>query len=499
MNKYIALLMSFFIGFLSLSQEILWVRLLGFLSNGAPYILSLVLSFFLLGIALGAILGKKICSSPRFCLRWIFLLWFFIGFIDLLMPEVFPLLMASNFNVLLFMLLVVFTAALKACIFPIAHHLFTSSSEKKLGKSLSYVYLSNILGSTLGPLLIGFVFLDFISLFDVFRLIGLVGIFVSIFIAIFIIPKDRILGGVSLSALVMIGSWCAFGAPSSFSGYLNASSVNPVIFVAENRQGIIHVVKDDSKGDIIYGGNVYDGRSNISLLKNTNLIDRVFMLSALHPSPKKVLVIGLSGGAWTKVLSGNQSIEKIDVVEINPGYLDYIQSNLLMSSILSDRRVTINIDDGRRWLRSPDKRGYYDLIVINATFYWRAYSTNLLSFEMAELVKSSLAEGGIYAFNATGSKDAHYTVASVFNHSYRWSNFIYSAEHNFLSSPDEIVKRVMKKYDGWAYDSFRREDLLKIFSDKRFVSIDDEERDSERPLEIINDDNMIVEYKYGLK
>jgi spermidine synthase len=499
MNKYIALLMSFLIGFLSLSQEILWVRLLGFLSNGAPYILSLVLSSFLLGIALGAILGKKICANPGFSLRWVFLLWFFIGFIDLLMPEAFPVLMASDFNILLFMLLIVFSAALKACIFPVAHHLFTTSNEKQLGQSLSYVYLSNILGSTLGPLLVGFVLLDFVSLFDVFRLVGFVGLFVSIFIAIFIIDKGRVLGVVSLSVFTAISGWCVFGSPSSFSGYLNTSSVNPVVFVAENRQGIIHVVKDDSRGDIIYGGNVYDGRSNISLLKNTNLIDRVFMLSALHPSPKKVLVVGLSGGAWTKVLSGNYSIEKIDVVEINPGYLDYIKSNHLMNSILNDKRITINIDDGRRWLRSPDKRNYYDLIVINATFYWRAYSTNLLSVEMAELVKSSLAEGGIYAFNATGSKDAHYTVASVFNHSYRWSNFIYSAEHDFISSPDDIVEKIMKKYEGWDYDSWKHEDLLKIFSDKKFVSIDDELRDSSRPLEIIKDDNMIVEYKYGLR
>src|SRR5690606_9634679 len=135
----------------------------------------------------------------------------------------------------------------------------------------------------------------------------------------------------------------------------------------------------------------------------------------------------------------------------------------------------------------------YDLIVINATFYWRAYTTNLLSVEMAELVKSSLAEGGIYAFNATGSKDAHYTVASVFNHSYRWSNFIYSAEHDFISSPDDIVEKIMKMYEGWDYDSWKHEDLLKIFSDKKFVSIDEELRISDRPLEIIKDDNMIVE------
>ena len=43
--------LSFAIGFLSLSEEILWVRLVGFAYSGVPQSFSFVLGSFLLGIA----------------------------------------------------------------------------------------------------------------------------------------------------------------------------------------------------------------------------------------------------------------------------------------------------------------------------------------------------------------------------------------------------------------------------------------------------------------
>ena len=493
------LAMSFLVGFLSLSQEILWVRLLGFLTHGAPNVMSIVLSCFLLGIAIGAIIGKRLCNSGKFSITWVLHIWLAIAVVDCLIPEILPFLMKSNFYLPLFMALILFTAALKATIFPIAHHLFTAVDEQKFGRSLSYVYLCNIVGSTLGPLLTGFVLLDLLSLFDVFRVLAGLGLLFAVLMAISLFRYNYKVLFSSFIIVCAIGFLGFFVERASFSDYLNSLGASPITFISENRQGIIHVVKDDVKGDVIYGGNVYDGRANISLVNNSNKIDRVFLLSALHPHAKKVLVIGLSGGAWVKVLSGNNDIEKIDVVEINPGYINYIKTNKSVSSILSDDRISFYIDDGRRWLREQDRAGYYDLVVINTTFHWRSYSTNLLSKEMMALVKRSLAQGGIYAFNATDSKDAHFTAASVFNESYRWSNFIYSSDKSFIKSAVNISNSISEKYSNWPYDDLNENALNNIFSKNEFVSIDDELTNSDRDLEVISDDNMIVEYKYGVK
>ena len=52
--RSLALLLSFSVGFLSLSQEIAWVRIVGFAYQGKPQAFSFVLVVFLAGIASGA-------------------------------------------------------------------------------------------------------------------------------------------------------------------------------------------------------------------------------------------------------------------------------------------------------------------------------------------------------------------------------------------------------------------------------------------------------------
>lgn len=498
MIKRIAIFLSFSVGFLSLSQEILWVRLLGFWGQGVPYILSVVLSCFLLGVAVGAIFGKKLCSKPFFSIRWACYIWLGIGVSDVLIPHLFPWMMASNFYMPLFMVLIFFTAALKATIFPIAHHLFTRVDANRVGASLSYVYMANIAGSSLGPILTGFVLLNTLSLFDIFTLIGFLGVLIALLMGVnFLKPISRKVFGYYALVLVPMISISLFGRPS-LSDVIQGMEDDPIVFVLENRQGVVHVVEDND-GRVVYGGNVYDGRLNILLTKNTNMIDRVFLLSALNPQAKNVLVVGLSGGAWTRVLAGNSNIQKIDVVEINPGYIDLIKTNDHIAHFLKDERVSIFIDDGRRWLRNANLQNHYDLIVMNTTFHWRLYSTNLLSREMMLLAKESLSVDGIFAFNATGSKDAHYTAASVFDESYRWSNFIYSSNRPFLKSTEEIADTIRHLYpfSSWPYEDFSSVDLESLFGKNDFFSIEQEAASIGRPLEIITDGNMIVEYKYG--
>lgn len=500
MIRGIAIFLSFSVGFLSLSQEILWVRLLGFLSQGVPYILSIVLSCFLLGVAGGAVLGKKLCGNPSFSVRWVCYIWLGIGVSDVLIPHIFPWMMASNFYMPLFMVLIFLTAALKATIFPIAHHLFTRADASRVGVSLSYVYMANIAGSSLGPILTGFVLLNALPLFDIFTLIGFFGVLVALLMGInFLKPISIKVFGYYALAFVSVISIFLFNRPS-LSGFIQSVEDDPIVFVSENRQGIVHVVGDDD-GGVVYGGNVYDGRLNILLTKNTNMIDRVFLLSALNPQAKNVLVVGLSGGAWTRVLAGNSNIQKIDVVEINPGYIDLIKTNNHIAHFLKDERVSVFIDDGRRWLRNANLQNHYDLIVMNTTFHWRLYSTNLLSREMMLLAKESLSVDGIFAFNATGSKDAHYTAASVFNESYRWSNFIYSSNRPFLKSAEEIADTIRQVYpsSSWTFEDFASVDLESLFGKNDFFSIEQEKVSIDRPLEIITDENMIVEYKYGRK
>ncbi|MBZ5585763.1 MAG: hypothetical protein LAQ30_26930 [Acidobacteriia bacterium] len=100
----------------------------------------------------------------------------------------------------------------------------------------------------------------------------------------------------------------------------------------------------------VYGGAIYDGRFSVSLVDDRNIIARAYALSAFHPAPKDVLMIGLASGSWAQVVANHPQVEKLTLVEINPGYLNLIPHHPEVASLLHNPKVDIVIDDGRRWL-----------------------------------------------------------------------------------------------------------------------------------------------------
>lgn len=87
---------------------------------------------------------------------------------------------------------------------------------------------------------------------------------------------------------------------------------------------------------------------------------------AVNPNIKNVLVIGAGDGGVTAELTKYSTIENIDLVEIDKmvveACLEYLPH---VSSKLEDKRVTIHIDDGLRFVRGCE--GKYDLIIVDST------------------------------------------------------------------------------------------------------------------------------------
>src|SRR5438477_9844916 len=97
------------------------------------------------------------------------------------------------------------------------------------------------------------------------------------------------------------------------------------------------------------------------------MLIRPYFVSALHPNPAEVLVISMSDGSWTQLLANHPQVKKVTVVEIDPGYLKLVKEYPQVSSLLTDPKVEIHIDDGRRWLRrNPDQR--FDVIMMNTSY-----------------------------------------------------------------------------------------------------------------------------------
>jgi hypothetical protein len=180
--------------------------------------------------------------------------------------------------------------------------------------------------------------------------------------------------------------------------------------VVETKSGVITL---DRRG-VVAGGGAYDGKVSTDLMHRDWLV-RPYSLSALHPSPKRVLMIGLASGSWAQIVANNPEVEHLTVVEINPGYLEIIERQPAVASLLTNPQVDIVVDDGRRWLNAHP-RARFDAIVFNVTHSWRGFTSNVLSTEFLELVRARLAPGGLYLFNTTFSREAQRTAISVFPH-----------------------------------------------------------------------------------
>lgn len=504
-NLRLAYVLAFGVGFLSLSQEILFVRLVGFAFESTPESFAFVLVCFLLGIALGAHAGKRICAGGLALVPTAGSVLLIAAAIDSALPQLAliafgPRAFASTLAAPSIGALILATAALKSVLFPIAHELGASPAGPQVGRSISRVYACNIAGSALGPLVTGFLLLDVFGTESAFLLLA-AGTFTLSIACFAAARRSRALAAAFIGiTLVYISAWLY---PADLLRGIIVAQTAPgktVGAIIETRSGIIHTLGADVGGDYVYGGNVYDGRINTSLRINSNAIERAYILSVLHPDPRRILVIGMSSGAWTWVLSRFPGVQEVDVVEINPGYLELIRAYPEVAAILTNPRVRVHIDDGRRWLsRNPDK--CYDLVVMNTTFHWRAYTTNLLSVEFLSLIRRHLDTGGIMAFNTTSSPDALWTASRVFPFVRLYGNFAYASEHDFTQVDKESARRVYRLTDGGQplLNPDNAQDAAAVLAMLRhpFALPDRVAQATGRPLEVITDDNMLTEYRFG--
>ncbi len=441
------LALSMTAGFISLSQEILWVRFVSYMSQSRPHVFAHVLGFFLLGISMGAKYAERL--SIQSALRPIVHIGKIYAVNGLLFPIGFFVIgEAAQFDKTYAMGLaytfIFINAFLTGQIFPLLCH-FGINREIHVGAPVSRIYLANIIGSTIGPLLMGFFLLQYFSLKMNILLMGWLGLLLSGSLMLHAPGlKGRIwrMGGVAVLSglcLVAVGEGMRnvlekvhFGSDFSLKG--------PYKYLHENRSGIIAVNSNES-GDIIYGGGAYDGHFANSIREDSNGIARTYMVAAIHPDPKKVLVMGLASGSWVWVLSQYEKIERLTVVEINPGYAGIVSRYPPYNEILNHPKVHLHFTDIRRWLlRHPDEK--FDLIVANVTHNWRSNTTSLLSAEFLRVSKDHLNPGGVLYYNSTGSEHVPHTAARNFKHVTTYSNFVAASDHPFSLSEEHKRKNL---------------------------------------------------------
>jgi predicted membrane-bound spermidine synthase len=496
-----AALVACLCGFTALSYEMLWFRVYSFTTGGSASAFGVMLGAYLMGIALGSLAVRHWCDeraaagdAARLRIPAVLIVIASLaGFA--LTPFVAFLVRHASYAWSLPAVAV--AAGLMGAVLPLVAH-FGIRPDDRAGQRLSWLYLANIVGSASGSLLTGFVLMQHLTLGRIALLLLLLGLAMGAVLLV------GVKWPVRLAGFAVLAAGAAVGEPrvhdSLWEKLLYKAQWNEGARFAENvenRSGVVSVTPTGR----VFGGGMYDGYFNLDLSDNRNGISRAFALAAYRPSYREVLMVGLSSGSWAKVIATLPGVERLTVVEINPGYLDLIAKRPEVASVLTDPKVNIVIDDGRRWMvANPGRK--FDLVVQNTTWHWRGHITNLLSVEYMDLVRSHLNEGGVYYFNTTGSANAEKTACSMFENGLRFQTFMAVSDRDVQLDRD----RWRDLLEWWRIDGDLVLDLRNASAAARLKELVNSGVEPcaavlrrTRDVELITDDNMVNEWTRSWK
>lgn len=456
-------------GFVALSLEIVWFRLLGVMSKSTAFTFGNLLAIFLAGLAVGTFWGIKWASRSRYPAR-IFLmlqagitlyagaslaalsaslgnlgmvqpLSAYFGQYDPLdissaitslghyfsgqfLPDIGP--DAATFASLYFvvpLLLIGPPTLMMGLSFPFLQRV-VQSDVAFLGRRVGWLQTANIFGSMLGAVGTGWVFLRFLgTAFTVKMLLVFALAFLLLLIymsfagaldgnaGITALPKTRlIMSGIAMSGIFLLG--LAIPDSSTLWAKLHGSTPDKII-QAEDGSGLALLKNKDVDHTIVYVNGL--GQSTIPFPAHHVTLGMVPVM--LHPDPKDVAIIGLGSGATLWAAGGRGETQNIECIEIiAPQYstLEQLQSRQSyggIQSLLEDKRIKYTFTDGRAFIMLGEKK--YDVIEADALRPTSAYAGNLYSLEYFTLLKEHLKPGG-YAVTWAPTDRVVDTLVKVF-------------------------------------------------------------------------------------
>src|SRR5260221_7710048 len=149
--------------------------------------------------------------------------------------------------------------------------------------------------------------------------------------------------------------------------------------------------------------------------------------AALHPHAQRALVIGLGTGSTAGWLGAQSSMNRVDVVELEPAVLGIARACAAVNhDVLHNPKVRIRIADAREVLLAS--RDSYDIVFSEPSNPYRAGIASLFTEEFYRASAARLAPGGIflqwvqaYDVDAQTIRTIYATIGGVFPNVETWT------------------------------------------------------------------------------
>ncbi|MBN1268909.1 MAG: fused MFS/spermidine synthase [Kiritimatiellae bacterium] len=486
-------------GFTALAYEVLWMRVLVFLTGGTTYAFTAMLTTYLCGLAIGSTIIARVAGLSRRLLGIFGLLEFLIGLGVLATLILCPVILsalggllfreeglnvsrfaafATSQAVLSFAFIFPFTL-LFGMAFPIVGRLYTRSL-RAVGRGVGTVYFADTLGAIAGSLAAGFILIPRLGTLRSLEGIALVNIVVG---ALALSPSgetkptDRFIPRRFIVLLALgIAAWlgCWRSIPKDTFAQVFTMPGSRLLYVSEDIGGTVTLEDYGTHRTLSINGINVAG-TDLKFLTTQKLQAHLGLL--LHPHPRKVLQIGFGSGgtAWTIT---RHPVEQIDCVEIAPAIIRarHLLREVNHGVLEADDRVRVFIDDARSYLL---KCGKYDAILSDSIHPRREGNGSLYSTDYFELCREKLNPDGIfsawlpfYGLSLEDFRVAARSLRAVFPHVYLFHTPVGRNEWTIILGTLQPLRMDVEALSRKLARPEVREDLAEILMDREQAVLD---------------------------
>lgn len=425
-------LIAFSSGFYVMTLENVLIRLTKFSIGSSSYSFSMIVSVFILSIAIGSYAVSRLKHLPRGILFFnqfaitILLLGLYMT-LDTwpYYAHVIRLIFQSNIAgfggyyagifVVLTLLLILPVGLMGATVPIIFNEL--KRELKNVGKHSGYLFSWNTIGNLLGSLIGGIICFYFLNNSGVFLLAAMVAALSACLVGMYLPRRYLVMAGM-LTLIVFafnmftplyeenrfkIGTFrnrspleFSFKGPEKFfKEWMNSFKLKyyndgPTTTVAVlEKKG-----KNDSNDDAL--SIIVNGKSDSSTSVDASTIKLLAHLPALFSRQlNQALVIGLGTGVTVGELTLYPELKQIDVAEISPSVVEALPLfEKYTHSVHRDPRVSIHIGDAFRVMGRSNKK--WDIIISEPSNVWVTGVDLLFTKEFYELATGHLSDGGVF-------------------------------------------------------------------------------------------------------